>query len=153
MVLASTPDSTTLDNLAELADKIMEVATPPSVSAATVAGTAHPQVWPQKWNTSVLMSSAWRSLSSSSLALAHPPTLPFARPLTLPFARLVALPRPLPPPPQTPQQIPSAGTTRSLVTRRRDVTLLAPGRQTSRPVTSGDRCHRPSPPKSPFLHT
>lgn len=43
MVLASTPDSITLENLAELADKIMEVAAPPSVcavSAPTVAAVS-----------------------------------------------------------------------------------------------------------------
>ena len=35
MVLASTPDSTTLANMAEMADKIVEVTAPPSVSAVT----------------------------------------------------------------------------------------------------------------------
>lgn len=40
MVLASTPDATTLDKLAEMADKIMEVAAPPPLSAnATLSGT------------------------------------------------------------------------------------------------------------------
>ena len=39
MVLASTPDTTTLDKLAEMADKIMEVATP-TVAAATMPTVA-----------------------------------------------------------------------------------------------------------------
>lgn len=40
MVLASTPDSTTLENLAELADKIIEVAAPPSVGAVSAPTVA-----------------------------------------------------------------------------------------------------------------
>lgn len=44
MVLASTPDSTTLDKLAEMADKIMEVSIPPSVSAVAAPTIAAPTV-------------------------------------------------------------------------------------------------------------
>ena len=42
MVLASTPTATSLENLAEMADKIIEVAVPPS--ASTAAATAPPQL-------------------------------------------------------------------------------------------------------------
>ena len=63
--------------------------------------------------------------------LAHP----LARLLSLHVVHLAA---PQHPPPVPPLQIFSVGTTVNLVTRHRDAAPLVNGRQTSRPVASGD---------------
>ena len=137
MVLASTPNTTTLDKLAAMADKIMEVTAPPPPPSCRCyhtygSGPMCPHwPWQLRWSTSVQRSLAWRSFSRSSLTL--------DRPLTLPSTPRVA-PRP------PPQRIHSAGT----VIRARGVALPVPGHQMGRPVTSGDKC-QPTPPRSPLF--
>ena len=136
MVLASSLDSTSLDKLAEMANKIMEVAAPSGTAAYTplVAGVNTPSTEVEQLVT---------RLEKLILKLAHH----LARHLVPPSAHLVALQRP------TLRPTRSAGITTTLVHRPRSADLHAHGRQTSRPATSGDKCRRPLTPQSPFSHT
>ena len=139
MVLASSPDSTSLDKLAEMADKIMEVAAPSGTAASTplVAGVSTPSTEVEQ-----LVTRLENSSSNSPVLARH-----LARHLVPPSAHLVALQRP------TLRPTRSAGITTTLVHRPRSADLHAHGRQTSRPTTSGDKCRRPLTPQSPFSHT
>lgn len=58
-----------------------------------------------------------------------------------------------PPQPHLTQQTRFAGTTSILVNSHTNAKPHAPGHHTPRPVTDGDKCRQPTPPKSPILHT
>ena len=144
MVLASTPDTTSLEKLAEMADKVMEVAAPPiaGIQAGTMSATGAtptPSTTPSPGTGVTELTKqvddrrlpAWRNCSPDFLV----------RHLARLVVRLVVLP-PLP----LPHPTRSAGTITHLVIRLNVAANPAPGHQTTRPATSGDRCRRPTPP-------
>ena len=135
IVLASTPDSTSLSTLAEMADKVMEVATP------TVAAVKAPTTDPLAAEVETLRGDIAR-LERLVQKLARPPR---SRSKHRSPHR-----SPTPTPASHPTPTPSVGFITSLVTKHGTVDLPAPGRQTPRPVTSGDQCRQPRTLRSPF---
>ena len=133
IVLASTPDSATLDELAEMADKIAEVAAP------SVAAVHTPPATPLTAEVDSLRAEV-SGLEKLMQQLSRPSRLFNHR---SPHRS----PRRSPTPPTSPT---SAVFIASLVTTPGVVVPLAPGRETPRPVTSGDQCRRPRTPWSPF---
>ena len=148
IVLASTPEGTALAVLAEMADKIMEVAaTPPSVAAIKTPKGSGATPTPQT------ASAAEIEDLRSEITRLEKLVLKLSRSRSPARKSRSSHRSPTPTPPPTRPTTPSAGTTRSMATRHNTVTHRVPGRQTSRPAASGNKCRRPNPPWSPFSRT
>ena len=126
MVLASTPDTTPLEKLAELADKIVEVATSVVTAVATTSLTAEvEQLRKEMTRLQRLMEDLSTRSRSRSRSYAAPTRPQHAHPA---------------PPRQMLQTNPtSAGIIVSMETEHRNVDRPARGRQTTRPPADGDR--------------
>ena len=129
MMLASSGDTVSLDTLADMADKMLEVA-PPSVSSLTSPATPQPhrrlpppaRKWPSSGQRPV-------SYANSSPHCSSPPAAPVAH---------TPVPTPAPMPPPLVYPLASAGTTGALETRPTNEPPLAPGRETGRLSAVGD---------------
>ena len=165
MVLVSSDPTTTLDTLAETADRMLKVCGPPIATVRTTPLSPSPEVdalgsevrqlqelvktlpvrprspqyySPTRLNPAHLDIAHPPRLAPGHLDIAHPPRLAPAHPAPLVHRHRTRTPL-------------SAGTTNVLVARPPNVAHLAASRETTRPVASGDR--RPWPgTKSPLLH-
>ena len=128
MVLASTPDTSNLDKLAEMADKIMEVATPAvsSVATPTDISTEVEQLRVELSRLDNLVSSL---VAPARLLVRHPTLACLVALLLLHHAAIHPI-RPHPP---------FAGTMPSMVIRPGNANNPAPKCQTTRPLGDGDR--------------
>lgn len=74
MVLASIPDTTSLEKLVEMPDKIMEVVAPSSIAAASMPNL---RPWLLRRSNSVRMSQGWKNSSENSLIFIRCPAPTF----------------------------------------------------------------------------
>ena len=148
----------TLDKLAEMADKIMEVAMPqiasvktnvtPTTNATPTAGatpnlpsnTAIADLTSKVENLQADITRLVRKLNHSSRLVVLPVVIVLLHPIVL--LR-----------PTHPQPTHSAGIIIHLVIRPNVAANPALGRQTTRPATSGDPGRRPTPPRSSLFRT
>ena len=126
MVLASTGDTVSLEDLAQLMDKIMKVAAP------LVSSLSSPQLTSEMDQLRSKIASLWKLVQSRSVEARKLSRI--VRPALLPHT-----PHPT-----------SAGTTSVLEMTPSIADHSARRQETTRPAASGDKCHWPSP-KSPIL--
>ena len=141
MVLASSSATLTLTQLAEMADRIVEVANPPTVAPVTTAGSSVDEMHQLMDTLSCLVAldspfhHSWDTPQLRASPAHHTCHLVFRH--AQPCA--------------PPAHHPIVGTTGSLEPEPTSAASPAPFREMNGPATSGDECHWPSP-ESPVLH-
>ena len=136
MVLASTRDGTPIEDLAQLADKIIEVAAPPIVSAVTTLSADMEQLKAQIASLTKLVSSLQQQQQQRFRRCSKSPHLDHCVIDALQYRTIKILT--------------SVGITRVLEMMPGNANHPARSQETSRPTTNGGRCPRPAP-KSPIL--